>query len=227
MRMGFDVKTPGKRRPPQEKKRIFTVYVCIGLGAVLIFIAFIASWALRCAKPVIISMAQNRAGDVMVYVINEAVAEQIEISGLSYSDFVSIEKTDDGKISSISTNTAKMNAVKAQILKRIQEKLEDYETIEVKVPLGAMLDLELLTGLGPRIKFEMLSTGCVNADFSSSLESAGINQSKHQIDISVTAELGVISMLGDITTEVKTSVPIAQSVIVGEVPKGYVPSGTY
>ena len=205
MRMGFDVKTPGKRRPPQEKKRIFTVYVCIGLGAVLIFIAFIASWALRCAKPVIISMAQNRAGDVMVYVINEAVSEQIEISGLSYSDFVSIEKTDDGKISSISTNTAKMNAVKAQILKRIQEKLEDYETIEVKVPLGAMLDLELLTGLG----------------------SAGINQSKHQIDISVTAELGVISMLGDITTEVKTSVPIAQSVIVGEVPKGYVPSGTY
>lgn len=62
-------------------------------------------------------------------------------------------------------------------------------------------------------------SGNVNADFKSSFESAGINQTKHQIYLNI--HTSVYSFLPgfNTTTDVETNVPVAETIIVGAVPQ--------
>ena len=228
MRLGLESKVRRRKMSPDMRKAVRRIKISICILIMLFLTVVVFYWGICNARPVVIEMADNRAGDIAVQVINEAVGEEIEARGLKYEDFVSFDKSGEGKIQAINTDTSKMNSLKTGILRRVQEKMNNYETIEIQVPLGALLDIELFPGLGPRIGFEMISTGFANADFTSSFESAGINQTKHQIDIRVEAELGVVTIMGAKVSYVETSVPVAQSVIVGEVPKGYLPiDGTY
>ncbi len=228
MRMGMEIRPKKKKRIPKnmyQKDCLFITMVKIVL--ILCLALFVLTWMVIRVRPIILEMAENSVGDIIEYVINEAVREEIETSGANYNEIVSFEKNDNGDIKAVYTNTVKINNIKSGIIMRVQRKLKNYDTIEVRVPLGAIFDLELFPALGPRIKFEMISTGFVNADFSSKLDSAGINQTKHQIDVVVDAELGVVGAMGNKSVKVITSVPVAQSVIVGNVPERYNSLDTY
>ncbi len=65
----------------------------------------------------------------------------------------------------------------------------------------------------------MTLAGNVKADFKSTFESAGVNQTRHQIFLNVGAS--VYSFLPGVnaTTDVNTDVLVAETVIVGEVPE--------
>ena len=65
----------------------------------------------------------------------------------------------------------------------------------------------------------MTLSGNVSADFNSSFESAGINQTKHQIYLDV--KTSVYSFLPGFrtTTDVETNILVAETVIVGAVPQ--------
>lgn len=228
MRMGLEIRQKKKKRLPKreyKKERLFISAIKIVTASCIVIFAL--TWMVIRVRPIILEMAENSAGDIIEYVINEAVREEIETSEANYDEIVSFEKNNSGDIKAIYTNTIKINNIKSGIIMRVQRKLKDYDTIEIKVPLGAIFDLELFPALGPRIRFEMISTGFVNADFSSRLDSAGINQTKHQIDVVVEAELGVVGAMGNKDVKVVTSVPVAQSVIVGNVPERYNSSDTY
>lgn len=227
MRLGLEerVKKRARRRriTKSEHRWIFASVKAL----IAFFIVFnCATWAVCRVRPIILEMAENAAGDIVEYIINEAVSEEIAANSANYHDIVSFEKS-EGEIKAVYTNTVKINELKSGIIRRIQDKVRDYDTIEVEVPLGAIFDLELFPSLGPRINFEMISTGFVNADFSSRFEAAGINQTKHQIDVVIDAELGVVGAMGNKSVCVKTSVPVAQSIIVGDVPERYNSPDTY
>ena len=228
MRLGLEVKYVKKRRAPRKYNREKTLPVTmIKIAITMITLTFTMTWMVIRVRPIILEMAENAAGDIVEYIINEAVSEEIAANSANYHEIVSFEKSDGGEIKAVYTNTIKINELKSGIIKRIQEKVRTYDTIEVKVPLGAIFDLELFPALGPRIKFEMISTGFVNADFSSEFDAAGINQTRHQIDVIIDAELGVVGAMGNRSVQVQTSVPVAQSVIVGAVPERYNSPGTY
>ena len=212
------------KRAHQQRKFIVTA---VEIVIFLFVLMLVLTWMIIRVRPIILEMAGNSAGDIIEYVINEAVREEIETSKANYSEIVNFEKNASGDIKAVYTNTVKINNIKSGIIMRVQQKLRKYDTIEVKVPLGAIFDLELFPALGPRIRFEMISSGFVNADFSSKFDSAGINQTKHQIDVVVEAELGVVGAMGNRSVNVVTSVPVVQSIIVGSVPDRYSSSDTY
>lgn len=223
MRLGLECNQKKSKLPPKKLRNfrcaqiIFLIIFIVVISCVLLY------WGMYNARPVVIEIADDRAGDIAVLVINEAVGEEIRENKFEYDDFVTFEKSEDGKIQAIYTNVSMLNSLKTGILERVQRKMNDYETIEIKIPLGAIFDIELFPGMGPKIGFEMISAGFANADFKSDFSAAGINQTKHQIDIVVEAELGVVTIMGAKTSIIKTSVPVAQSIVVGEVPKGYLP----
>lgn len=222
MRMGFDTPTPRRCRPPYVKKRVRRTVLAVCICLILLTALCLAVKILLHARPLVLQMAQNRAGDIMVCVINDAISEQIAKIQAD-SAFAEFSADENGYITASYVDTLKINAVKSDILKSIEEKLQSYDTIEVSVPLGAVLDLELFCNIRPQIKFAMISTGSFNADFSSSFTSAGINQTKHEVNITISGELGVISVLGSCTSEVSTTVPVVQTIISGDVPVGYIP----
>lgn len=188
---------------------------------VLIFL-FSAMWFLLLMRPVVLEVAEDMAGDIMVNVINRAVYEEIEENGEMYKNLVSYEKDEEGRVNMVNTDTIKINTLKSRIISRVCDKINDYDVVSVEVPMGAALHLDLFYTLGPKIKFNMISTGFVDADFVSEFRDAGINQTNHIINVLVEAEFGVVGKMGHRALSVKTNIPVSHSVIVGDVPKGLV-----
>ena len=142
-------------------------------------------------------------------------------SSYSYDDLVNIDKTETGQITSITTNVTNMNKLKADIALAVSEKVAELEDTKVAIPLGSLLGSDLFSGTGPRLHVNLVPMGYAHIDFTNSFTEAGINQTKHQIDIIVKVNIGMLMPTGNETVEVSTSVPVAQTVIVGLIPDTY------
>lgn len=169
-------------------------------------------------RPVIESITTNEARIKSVNTINSAVLKDLQKDGVTYTDLVSVERGGDGTVLAITTNMVKMNEMKAEIISTVQKELGDTSHMDVGVPLGTLIGGDILHGRGPKVPLKLTLSGNVTADFKSTFESAGINQTRHQIYLNV--HTSVYSFLPgfDTTTDVDTNVLVAETVIVGSVP---------
>ena len=138
-----------------------------------------------------------------------------------YSDIVQIERAEEGKLLGITTNIQKINCLKSCLSEAISKELHKEEVKKIKIPLGTILGTELLSGSGPIITVKLFVTGNVTTDFESELSEAGINQTKHRINLDTEVNVSAIIPGYPVETKVKTNITIAETVIVGEVPKVY------
>lgn len=170
-------------------------------------------------RPIYESVATNQAKAQSVALINSAVAEELQKNTVSYTDLVTVERNNSGEILAITTNMVKMNELKAVIMKDVQEQLGDDAHANVGVPLGTLLGNDFIHGVGPKIPLRVSLNGNINADFKSSFESAGINQTKHQIYLNIHTSVYSFIPGFNTTTEVETNIPVAETIIVGQVPQ--------
>lgn len=170
-------------------------------------------------RPIIKSITTNQARIKSIDTINKVITEELGKNALSYNDLVVIERDSSGKVLAITTQMVKMNEFKSSVIIKVQKELGDSGHMDIGVPLGTLLGDNLLHGRGPSIPLRVTLSGNVNADFKSSFESAGINQTKHQIYLNI--HISVYSFIPgfDTTTDVETNVPVAETIIVGEVPQ--------
>ncbi|MDF2632709.1 MAG: yunB [Caproiciproducens sp.] len=170
-------------------------------------------------RPIIKSITTNQARIKSVDTINSVITDELNKNAISYNDLVSVERDNSGKVLAITTQIVKMNELKASIITNVQKKLGESGHTDVGVPLGTLLGNDFLHGYGPNVPLRLTLSGNVNADFKSSFESAGINQTRHQIYLNIHTSVYSFIPGFDTTTEVETNVPIAETIIVGEVPQ--------
>ena len=172
-------------------------------------------------RPMIKSVMSDKAKSVAVHAIDNAVNKELGAQNFKYSDIVQIERADDGKLFGITTNIQKINCLKSCLSNAISNELSKDEIKKIKIPLGSILGTEILSGSGPIISVKLFITGNVVVDFDSELSEAGINQTKHRINLITEVNVAAIIPGYPVETKVKTSITIAETVIVGEVPKVY------
>ncbi len=170
-------------------------------------------------RPVIQSITANEAKVRSISTINTAVMDELGKDSVTYSDLITVERGSDDNVLSITTNVVKMNELKTKIIDSVMKDLQMDTHSTVGVPVGTLIGGEILHGWGPSVPLRVTLSGNVSADFESSFESAGINQTKHQIYLDV--HTSVYSFLPgfDTTTDVNTNVLVAETVIVGAVPE--------
>ena len=66
-------------------------------------------------RPVICSIAESQARNMVTQAVNDAVLESLGQEGLQYGDLVSIHKEETGRITSIETDVVKANRLQARI----------------------------------------------------------------------------------------------------------------
>ena len=103
-----------------------------------------------------------------------------------------------------------------------EDELNSDENQFVEVPLGAALGVKSFSGFGPRMSMQIVPVGAVHASFDTDFESAGINQTRHRIFLTLRATVSLIIPTGSQLVEVETTMPIAESIIVGGVPDSFV-----
>lgn len=173
-------------------------------------------------NPLIVNLAKKHSYALMNTLINKVITRRMEQDGFAYEDFVTVERNENGQIRALFMNTKKINQTKTYIAGEIQKEIDKQDMTHIKLPFGAIFDIPLFSGMGPVLDVRLVPIGYVLTDFENSFSEAGINQTKHQIDIVVNANFGMILSAGSENIEIKTSVPIAQTIIVGEVPKGII-----
>ncbi|MBQ2897494.1 MAG: sporulation protein YunB [Clostridia bacterium] len=170
-------------------------------------------------KPYITSMAVGRTNNLMQNLMNKTVLEII--SSKEFDSFVNIIKDNDNKIVGIETDTVKVNEFKSVFLSSITEKIKNLQNERFGIPVLSFLNNPFLSEIGPVIHIKLKPVGIINADLKSTFESVGVNQSKHQIDLKFNINVVIVMPAIQIKHTVSSTVPVAQTVIVGEVPQSY------
>lgn len=168
--------------------------------------------------PVIEDVSQKLLQANASAMINNAVLDSLGQDDI-YGRLVNISYDESGRITSISADTAEMNKLKSSVTIDILNSIEQFGSEGFSVPLGNLTDIILLSGMGPYIPFRIVPYGTVQVDFRSSFTDAGINQTRHEIYIDITADMHAISAVARIRGSVTTSVMAAQTVIVGDTPQ--------
>ncbi len=172
-------------------------------------------------RPLLESLATTRVSNTVNRIIFEAVNEAIQNGDISYEQLISLEKDNEGKITAVHSNMAAFNRLQAQILDIILAKIDQVSARELSIPIGTLTGSALLAGRGPRIRVRMESVGSSTARFNNRFESAGINQTKHQIILEVEVSVAILLPGFTTATKVSTAVTVAETVIVGAVPDTY------
>lgn len=201
-----------------KRKKIKTKYKVIILLVLIVFGLILLDMRLR---PIIKSIMADKARSVAVRAIDNAVNHELGTQNFKYSDIVQIERAEEGKLLGITTNVQKINCLRSSLSNAISNELNKEEIKKIKIPLGAILGTELFSGSGPIITVKLFVTGNVATDFESELSEAGINQTKHRISLNTKVNVAAIIPGYPVDTNVNTNITIAETVIVGEVPKVY------
>jgi len=187
---------------------------------VCIFLAILISVLLTDAKlrPAVYDLAAVEAKAVAVKTIHTAVERVLAKSSVSYADIVSISRNNSGSITGITTDIVKLNLFKSQITNAVDDAFISEGITKVSVPLGSASGITFLSGCGPYIDVKISMLSSTQSDFENKFESAGINQTQHSVVLDLATQV-ILTMSGRrITTDVKTSFCVAQTVIVGTVP---------
>ena len=172
-------------------------------------------------RPILTDYAVNKASIVVNTVINETVYNLLAKEGLEYSGICNISRSSDNVVSSVEIDTVKVNMIKANIISKVQQIISEEENIVISVPIGTVSGNEYLIGRGPNITVKMQIGSAVFSDIVSSFTSAGINQTLHQITLTVDTNVYLVMPWYRSSTVVSTNFILAQTVIVGTVPDAY------
>lgn len=191
---------------------------------VIFFILFLIIFSFykvdRDLKPLIMAYCDSEARIIAARTINETVRTEFA-NKITYDDVMNVKIDKDGNIVMIQANTVELNRIGSEIALSVQQKIEEIESAEAKIPLGALLKNDLLAYYGPKITFKMQPMGSVTTTYRSEFQEAGINQTRHIVYLDITSNIIVIVPLSRNYVSMTSSIPIAESIIVGKVPDAY------
>ncbi len=171
--------------------------------------------------PVFFSMAESEAIRIANKAINQAVDQEIE--SLDYSDLVNYKLDNNGNIILMQPNTKAVNQFSSRVSLNVQSRLKNIEDVKVSIPLMRILGIDLLAAVGPRINARILPVGFTQPpQVNDSIESAGINQTRHKIYLKIGVKLKLIVPFAQKVTTVQSTVPVIEVTILGRVPEIYV-----
>lgn len=177
-------------------------------------------------ESILVKMATIEAGNVATAAINETISEYMSAGSLKYSEFISLEKKNSGEIAAITTDVLTVNAMQAELTKDIIERISTLSS-DLSIPLGSVLGINILGGRGPGIPVRVAALSGTSADITGEFISSGINQTKHQIILEITADISILVPGGMTTDRVTTEILIAETVVMGSVPDSYISLGDF
>ena len=174
----------------------------------------------RNLKPTIIQIAQSRAHIIATEAMNNALYEKV-LSNTDYEDLMTIHKDAQQRVTIVQANTIKISRIVSEANLAIKETLKNLQDETFKIPLGQALGSPLLAHYGPNINVKIIPVGTVNVGFVDRFQEAGINQARHILSLNIETTVKIVVPLVTENVVVNNQIPIAETIIIGEVPNTY------
>ncbi len=196
----------------RRRKRMVMVAIALACIVGLLGIAFV-----RC-RPVMTTFAESQAVWTATKMANSTVAEVLQEYAETCKDTIVVTYDGEQKISSVYTDTSAINRIRTAITERTISAMEEFSSLSVSLPMGTLMGWDWLSGFGPLITFPISYTATIVSDVSSALAAEGINQSLYRVLVHLEISLYVVSPVGRSTVSARMSYPMAEMVLLGEVP---------
>ncbi|KAF5034077.1 Sporulation protein YunB [anaerobic digester metagenome] len=207
------------RRWPSRTWRHQTIKIRLLAFILMIFGLLVAVDAQ--IRPMIKSMAAYQAKAYATRVINEAISTQLTINAVSYDSLVKVTTDYNGRVTSVQTDMVRLNLLKATMTNAASQQLALLQSQTIRIPLGTLLGWQVLSGRGPKIEFKIVPAGFVQSQLNHRFDSAGINQTRHQIIMQLDANIVAILPGYTAASEISSSLILAETVIVGVSPESF------
>ena len=195
----------------------------IAFSAVCFVLVFATAFLLLDARvrPLVRRLTAVQAQALAAQASSRGVSEALARCETDYNALVELQREASGEVVSVQTNAYAVNRVRIAVDQAVTDVLAQLAQKPLGVPLGSLTGLALLNGRGPRLPVLISVTGSVQTDFENRFESAGANQTRHQIFMNTTLTVLTVFPGGDTKTTYNATVLLAETVIVGAVPYAY------
>lgn len=202
--------------PRMSRKRRLLIILTV----VTAILAAVAIKSIAYFRELSCQMVISDATDLMTLCINDTISRKFAEEDYGYDYFVELEHGEDGMVTAVQTNMARINAFSSELLSDIVHAADGGE-LSLSIPIGNVLGSSLLLGKGPEIPVDITMLTSSHVDFKNELTAAGINQTKHQIKLDVVIDIDVIMPWQTVSTQVVSEILIAETVLLGDVPQTY------
>ncbi len=221
----FYFKPRKKRAPPVKAGRFMFVkkrekIIFTAICTVIIFLTVVAIGEMK-LRPIVKNAGSNALKNELTILLNQAVNKTVQNENTVYGDFITVSYNEEGEISALVSNTVYINEFKARLSDNISKTVADCGDFNICVAWGTLLGSELFSDMGPELKVVSSTYGYAVTDIYSTFESVGINQTLHKIYVEI--EISATAYIGNykVHETVEGKVPVAETVIVGNVPEYY------
>lgn len=192
----------------------------LSVMTIIAFLTIIVLTDLR-LKASILEIARTQAQLETVEIINQAVNDKI-VAATDYRDIMYVHKDEKGNIVMLQANTVVLNQIIANTINEVITSTRKLESNTISIALGQVTGSIFLATYGPRISVRIIPTRQVNVEIENKFEQAGINQTRHLIYLKINTTIKIAVPLVNKDLAVSTTVPLADTIIVGDVPQTYV-----
>lgn len=186
--------------------------------ALLIAVCFFADTRMT---PIVNTLALSRAQNLATVIINDTVAAMLSDNKNDFSGLIIEEYDGNGRISALSVNSVGMNRLKSLISVHITKAIGEIEESKINIALGTLTGSSLLTGRGPKITLNVHISCACSIEVRNSFEYTGINQTVHKVMLDIKTDVYVLSVGTTLSSQVFTSIPVSETVIIGQIPEIY------
>lgn len=197
----------------------FKVYTVLIIAFIIIFWTF--SSIEHRVNPIITNLALSTLNGKVLDESNNSVSKVISKHDVSYDSLVDKITDDNNDVKSLSLDYKELNMLKSELAVEVQERIHNIKSVEVSIPLLTLFSDKFYSGMGVPINIKVVSDENVKIEFCDEFVSAGINQTKHLVKVKIIVNIAVRAPVVGIGDEVITEIPIAESIIIGNIPNTY------
>lgn len=216
------IKVNHRKRILLFKKRMKRLFV-------LLLIFLIAAWCFnytdKTVRPMVEKISQVKTQQLTSQAISQVIYQEMSTGKFTNDNLLQRERGDGKSKSDVSlvwVNTQNINKLSARIQMSVQKKLNGLGDAQVKVPIGNLLNNDLISNIGPSIAIKMLPIGSVSVNYKTEFVADGINQTKYKVYLEVKAKMQAYISIARVKVDVTDTLPIAETIIVGPTPNSYI-----
>lgn len=198
-----------------RRTRLVGVLIAMMIATVTTFM-----WIEHELKPAMFVLAETKINRIATRTAGQVIEKVMQEE--NQAPLIHTTVNEQGKVVLIQPDTVRFNMITARITEEMGNRLEQLQDVPIIVPLGQIWGNSLIANYGPQIPIYMKPTGSIDIRTQDRYEHVGINQTKHRMYLDVEINVRIAVPFDEKATTVKTAVPLAEYVIVGDVPTTYV-----
>ncbi len=170
-------------------------------------------------KPILYRECEAYAKTLLTEIVSLSLAD--DKANTYFDNTMNFTYNNDGYISSYSLNMLNANKIRAFIVEDVIAEIKARSALKLNVSAGTLSGFAFFYGKGPKVRVDLTALYGISCDLTSEFTDSGINQTLHRMSLEFTANTSVKEPLTSDKMILKASVPISETVIVGDIPDAY------